>query len=458
MGGKTCDDSGVSEQSMSPGAGYGPSPRARLPLVRPRRGRWIAGVCAGLAAHLEIPVKLVRILMVLLVGIGPALYLWLWVTVPVGDPADAARDARPAVLTRLVPALDTQSTDEPKPRRQVPVTDIAIGLLLLAVAGLLVAMRFGVDVDATWVFPVLISLGGVALAWSQLDKARRDKLMAQAGGRTPGFLVRVVGGLALMLVGVAVFLAQGKAWSEVGPALVAALAMVAGVALVLAPWWLKMMRELDVERAARIREAERADIAAHLHDSVLQTLAIIRSKSADPEFVARVARAQERELRAWLYQDRQAPERSLAESIQEIAAEVEDNHGVPIDVVLVGDRVPDELTEALLMSTREALLNAVVHGAPPVSLYVEAREDAVEVFVRDRGEGFDISEIPEDRLGVKESIMGRMRRRGGVAEVRSTPGSGTEVHLVATIAEGQRESQRNGHGGNQSSKDQDRGT
>jgi signal transduction histidine kinase len=203
------------------------------------------------------------------------------------------------------------------------------------------------------------------------------------------------------------------------------------------------VRELGDERAARARESERADIAAHLHDSVLQTLALIRARADDPAEVARMARAQERELREWLYDDRPAPGTSVTAALRAIVAEVEDSRSGPggdpvaIDTVAVGDRVPDADTEALLQATREALVNAVVHGRPPVSLYLEVGQDAVEVFVRDHGDGFDVDAVGPDRFGVRESIMGRVQRRGGSASVTCRPGRGTEVHLrVPTRTDG----------------------
>uniref|UniRef100_UPI0020282FC5 sensor histidine kinase n=1 Tax=Actinotalea sp. C106 TaxID=2908644 RepID=UPI0020282FC5 len=202
-----------------------------------------------------------------------------------------------------------------------------------------------------------------------------------------------------------------------------------GAALVLAPWWLRLVRELGAERAARARESERADIAAHLHDSVLQTLALIRARATDPDDVARLARAQERELRSWLYDDRTVPGTSLAAELRELVGEVEDSRAVPVETVVVGDLVPDAGTAALLQATREALINAVVHGRPPVSLYLEVGDGQVEVFVRDHGDGFDLADVPVDRFGVRESIIGRVRRRGGTASVTSRPDRGTEVHL-----------------------------
>jgi signal transduction histidine kinase len=212
-------------------------------------------------------------------------------------------------------------------------------------------------------------------------------------------------------------------------AVAAGLAVLAGVALVLAPWWLRMIRALGDERAATARESERADIAAHLHDSVLQTLAVIRARADDPDTVRRLARAQERELREWLYADRAAQGTSIAALFREIAGEVEDVTGGEVGIVIVGDLVPTSALEALVSATREALLNAARHGAPPVSLYVEVTEKSVDVFVKDRGPGFSLDQIAADRLGVRESILGRVRRQGGQAKIISSPGNGAEIRL-----------------------------
>jgi signal transduction histidine kinase len=420
----------------------GEAAAGRLPLRRPTRGRWFAGVAAGVAAHLDVPVALVRVLFVLLApvsGIGVVLYVFWWVTVPVGDPADAARAARPSAFSRLARRAPGE------PGRRWPVTDIAVGVLLLFAAAALVAVHAGVDLGLQWVLPGLVLLAGVALAWSQLDEVQRGRLRDRAGGRTPVGLLRVLGGVVLAGVGVLLLVGQGTGRgvdaATLVQAVVAALAMVIGVALVLAPWWLRLVRELGDERAARARESERADIAAHLHDSVLQTLALIRAHSDEPGEVARMARAQERELREWLYDDRPAPGTSLAAALRAVVAEVEDTRSGPdgpvaIDTVVVGDHVPDADTAALLQATREALVNAVVHGRPPVSLYLEVVEGSAEVFVRDRGDGFDVDAIASDRFGVRESIVGRVRRRGGTAKVTSSPERGTEVHLVVPLRDG----------------------
>ncbi len=397
----------------------------RLPLRRPSSGRLVGGVCRGLSLHLGASVGVVRLIFALLTPAGfagPLLYVFLWVTVPAGDPAQAAVEQRPAALNRLAPRLSEQG-------RRLPVTDIAVGLVLIVAAGLLIAARNGVDVATTWVLPSLIVLAGAALAWSQLDAIQRDRLRAQNGGRMPVSALRLLGGV--VLVGLGVFLLVGREvpLEDLVRSAIAALAVLVGTALVLAPWWLRLGRELGDERAARARESERADIAAHLHDGVLQTLALIRRQADDAEEVARLARAQERELREWLYDDRHTPGTSLAAELRGVVAEVEDTRAVAVDVVVVGDCVPDVGTEALLQATREALVNAVTHGRAPYSLYLEVVDDQIEVFVRDHGEGFDMGAVPTDRFGVRESIIGRVVRRGGTATVKSRPGRGTEVHL-----------------------------
>ncbi|GIG19385.1 histidine kinase [Cellulomonas chitinilytica] len=425
--------------TWSPPAGTPPT--TRLPLRRPDHGRWFGGVATGLAAHLHAPVALVRLAFVLLTplaGAGVFLYVFWWLTVPAGDPADAARLARPSAVSRLATRQGIV-----QPGRRLPLTDIAVGVVLVVGAALLIAMRSGADLNLQWLLPVLVVLAGVGLAWSNLDAVQRGRLRERAGGRTPVSVLRLVGGLVLAGAGVLLLVGEGTGRGvEAGvlvQAVVAAVAVIVGAGLVLAPWWLRLVRELGDERAARARESERADIAAHLHDSVLQTLALIRARADDPAEVARMARAQERELREWMYDERPAPGTSLAAAVRGVVAEVEDSRSGPsgdpvaVEAVLVGDRVPDADTEALIQATREALVNAVVHGRPPVSLYLEVGTAEVEVFVRDHGDGFDVESIGPDRFGVRESIMGRVRRRGGTATVTCRPGRGTEVHLRVPV-------------------------
>ncbi|MDR3359709.1 MAG: PspC domain-containing protein [Bifidobacteriaceae bacterium] len=382
-------------------------------LRRPRSGRMLGGVAAGLAQGFGVKVGPVRLAFAAfgLLGVGLALYLWLWLTVPSGDASGP-----PPALARLAPRLRD-------PARARPVLRLAAGIVLLVVAGLVALTVAGHPMPAQLLLPALALAGGVALAWSQLDQADPGVK------RGPVSWLRLCGALGLVVVAVTLLVTRGRDWESVQAALLAGLAVLAGVVLVLAPWGLRLLRALGDQRAATAREAERADIAAHLHDSVLQTLAVIRARAEDAPVVRRLARAQERELREWLYQDRPEPGVSLAAELRSIAGEVEDLTGVEIGVVLVGDQPPTEPLEALVGATREALFNAARHGGPPVSLYAELSPRAVEIFVRDRGPGFDLASVPPDRLGVRESILGRVRRQGGAAEIRSRAGAGTEIRL-----------------------------
>jgi len=208
-------------------------------------------------------------------------------------------------------------------------------------------------------------------------------------------------------------------------------AIVGGLALITGPWWLRMGRDLASERRQRIRSEERAEVAAHLHDSVLQTLALIQRNADDPRAVVTMARRQERELRGWLY-DGEATDGAdtLAGALAQVGEEVETQHGVSIDVVAVGDLPLDDRRRALVAAAREAMVNAAKwSGEAAVSVYAEVGAGEASVFVRDWGAGFDPAAVAPDRHGVRESIVERMARHGGHAAVRSTVGEGTEVEL-----------------------------
>ena len=305
-----------------------------------------------------------------------------------------------------------------------------VGGVILVVAGLVwLLSRAGLNVHAEIWVPVLVLLVGAGIALRQLDISERARWLTPAGGSQRVGLLRLASGVVLAVVGILLLVARGTRASDFVPIVVASLAVLLGVGLVLAPWGLRLWRDLERERALRVREAERAEIAAHLHDSVLQTLALIQRKPGDAAEVARLARAQERELRDWLYAGTPAGAETLQVAVREVVAEVEDAHGVPVDLVVVGDRPVDEAARALVQALREALLNAVRHGRPPVSAYVESSSDGVSAFVRDRGDGFRPEDVPADRLGVRESIIGRMHRHGGWAEVRRVEAGGTEVRL-----------------------------
>jgi signal transduction histidine kinase/phage shock protein PspC (stress-responsive transcriptional regulator) len=403
----------------------------RPPLLRSADERVVAGVATGLAAHLGRPVRQVRTALVLgtlLGGAGLVLYLWLWALVPSSHAPAVVPSGGAQVPPGLAQAAPRRSGGRTSPGGRT--ADLVVGALLLVAGAALLGERFGyVGVPVQVVLPVLVVVGGALLAYAQLDEVERSRWTSFAGGGTRSALLRGALGLALVLVGVVFVVVQGDVASA-GRVLAAALAVLAGATLVLGPWGLRLWRDLDAERAARARESERAEIAAHLHDSVLQTLALIQRRSDDPVQVARLARAQERDLRSWLYGSGTADAGTLAAQVKAAAAEIEDLHGVSIDVVVVGDRDADERTGALVAALREAMANAVRHAGTSVQVYVECGPDAVEAFVRDRGPGFVLDTVPADRLGVRESIVGRTERHGGSAVVRSEPGEGTEVRLT----------------------------
>jgi signal transduction histidine kinase len=258
---------------------------------------------------------------------------------------------------------------------------------------------------------------------SEQDRSRR------------AFTVRLASGCVLLAAGCFVIDDGSLSRSPLRP-IGGALFVLAATVVVLGPWWLRLARDLVSERQARIRAEERADMAARVHDSVLQTLAMIQRSANQPQEVAKLARAQERELRSWLFEGRppgslgtEGPA-TLTAGVEQIEREIEAAHGVAVDAVTVGDAPLDDELNALLAAGREATVNAAKwSGAPSVSIYLEVEARRVCMYVRDRGRGFDTNAIAADRRGISESIRGRMQRHGGVAVIRSAPGSGTEVEL-----------------------------
>jgi signal transduction histidine kinase len=318
------------------------------------------------------------------------------------------------------------------------------GVVFLTLAVLLLFRAWGIWLGDALVWPVLLAGGGAALIWRQSQGAEMVEPGAEAkpggGAGRPRRTFRLARpSLSLVALGAALVVVAGFVFLWLNDALVAARDVVLAVAvvivalgLILAPWWLRLVRGLDDEREERIRSQERAELAAHLHDSVLQTLALMQKRADDPREVATLARRQERELRSWLNNGAaRSTATSFAAALEAAVAELEDAHGVPVDVVAVGDRALDERGEALLAATREAVLNAVKFAPESaISVYAEVGGDRMEVFVRDRGPGFDLDAVPADRRGLRESVLGRMERHGGRAAVHTRPGEGTEVELV----------------------------
>jgi phage shock protein PspC (stress-responsive transcriptional regulator)/two-component sensor histidine kinase len=382
-------------------------------LFRASHGELVAGVARGLADHLRVPVVVVRVAFVALAfaaGAGIAMYAAFWVFVPAAPGGDATPTSG---------------------GRRFGERGRYLAIAALTIGGVLGVQSLGLGLPGELIWPLALAGFGAAVLWREADQAQRDRWrLAATGNARPPALASTIGGAGLVIAGAATFLAYHAQLTQVRNGLLAAVVMVAGIAVITGPWWLGTVRELAVERRARIREQERAELAAHLHDSVLHTLALIQRHVDDPREVQRLARGQERELRSWLY--RPAPDQHLdfGHSLERIVAEVEDAHGVTIEVVVVGERKLDDALSAMLQAAREAMVNAAKHACTDaISVYAEIEATKVTVFVRDRGRGFDLAEVPADRLGVKESIVGRMERHGGHAFVRTSPGSGTEIQL-----------------------------
>lgn len=379
-----------------PGATAGAA-EASARFERRADGRLAGGVCRGLAEHLGLDPIIVRLAFAVLisVGVGVIAYVVLWLLVPQRAETESRRD-----WGQLFAYLA-----------------LICGLSLL-IAG---------DGALNWaVWPIVAGGVGVGIIWQQADPERRRRWVQS--GRT--LWLRSIIGALLVAGGLVAFLAKKIHPGQASEVLLGSGVVLAGVGVVVAPWLLRMWRDLDDERRERIRSQERAEVAAHVHDSVLHTLTLIQRNAQNPKEVQRLARAQERDLRAWLYQPAADAEQDLAAAVRQVSAQVEDHHGVPIEVVCVGDCPLDERLGAMLQAAREAMVNAAKYAeTPSVSVYAEVEGDQVMIFVRDRGKGFDLDAVPDDRMGVRQSIIGRMERNGGRAAIRTAPGEGTEVRL-----------------------------
>jgi signal transduction histidine kinase len=361
----------------------------------------VAGVAVGTAAHLRLDPLVVRIGFVVLAtaGIGVVAYGLLWLTMPITE----------------APPVDSRARPERTPRQYAVLGLIALVSFVL-VQGL-----------SSWggnlALPLLLVAGGLAVIWRQLD--------ADRGFALPGVRWALATGVVIAGAGVVLLLATTGQLGQARDGFAATLVILAGIVLATAPLWRRLLDSRDAERAARIRSEERASVAAHLHDSVLQTLALIQRHADSPAAVARLARSQERELRTWLYEPAVATGGTWAGLVAGAVAEIEDDSEFAIEPVVVGDAPLDDALTALGAAAREALLNAAKHsGAPSADLYSEVTPERVSVFVRDRGKGFDPATVPDDRRGLRDSVSGRLARLGGTATVRSAPGEGTEVELV----------------------------
>jgi signal transduction histidine kinase len=397
------------------------------PLRRNKQDRLVAGVASGLSARIGVNVTTIRIgfvIAALISGFGIALYVFLWLLVP--EAGDNTPIASRAMADRRGIAL-------------AAVTASVLGVVF-AVASMLGAGWIG-----SFAVPIVVAAAGLVLIWRNCADDERAVLRGaaewRAGGPTARLRrwLRVGAAAALLISGVSILLAVHASllwWPDTGLVL-----LLSGVAVLLGPWWLRVARDLMTERKARIQAEERADIAARVHDSVLQTLALIQRRADQPHQVIALARAQERELRSWLFDgkppgsvDDQAT--TVAAAIRRIQQDVEAQHGVSVEAVTVGDADLDDDLAALLAAAREATVNAAKwSGAPVVSLFAEVEPESVAVYVRDRGQGFDPAAVSVDRKGIAESVRARMARHGGHALIRSAPGAGTEVTLAMPRAQ-----------------------
>ncbi len=401
-------------------------PSSDGPLRREIDGCLLGGVAAGIAKRTGFDVGMVRVLIIVAVfatsGFAAPAYVVAWLLIPAAG-ADASIGARALADKRGF--------------------GLAAGLTSILVLGLIIASALNAPWVTSLAVPIIVSAVGLAIIWRNAPQAELDYLrsltdpVAMSGtGTRSRRVLRMVLALILVVLGLVALLGGHARSYELLRPLVGTLLLVGGIATALGPWWLRIARDLVAERQARIRAEERAEIASRVHDSVLQTLALIQRRAGDPQQVVRLARAQERELRAWLFNGRppgslDGQAATVADAVRLIQQDIEAQHGMPVEAVMVGDCELDDDLSAMLAAAREATVNAAKWSdADVVSLFAEVEPDSVSLFVRDRGRGFDPAAVPDDRKGLAESVHARMARRGGSVTVRSAPGEGTEIGLL----------------------------
>lgn len=372
--------------------------------------RVLAGVAAGLGRAVGIDAAYVRagfIVLTACLGIGVFVYLILWAV-------------RKSEVDDYLPTVTLRAPQQ---------AGLAVGFL-----GFLLLLReVGVWPGDAVLWSITLVAFGVAVMWHRTD-GRIGRIAYPGDSEQRPSVAQILAGAVLTVAGVALALSQVGALAQVGSLVFGVAITVVGVSLVFGPWIVRLIGDLGDERRDRIRATERAEVAAHLHDSVLQTLALIQ-RSDDPRRTVTLARAQERELRAWLYGRQSTTDGTpLSIAMEALAGRIESQHDVIVELVTVGDAQLNGHLDALVAATGEALTNAAKHaGVSEISLYVEVEGDSIDVYVSDQGKGFDHATVPEDRRGVTESIVGRMERHGGTATITSGPGDGTEVHLTIGV-------------------------
>ncbi len=400
---------------------------------RPAHGRMIGGVAQGLATHFGVGALWVRVVFVVGTWINPlvaiGIYALLWRLLQIDERGDAKEPAGIAAATRkgLRTPGSRASSLLSDPLQTAALLTLGVGVLMLNPVG-----GFGWGLGSGLIVPVLVGVAGLVIAWRQADETTRSTWATQPSGWAA--MARLAAGIALVTLAGVFAVAQSSGMDDLLDASAMLVLAALGLALLTGPWIYRLTRELGAERTERIRTQERADVAAHLHDSVLQTLAILQKNANDPRMVQTLARRQERELREWLYGSPPSTESTLRSALDAAARQVEDDHGVPVEIVAVGDIALTPDGDAMVRASREAIVNAAKHsGAASIDVYAEVGSGEVEVFVRDRGSGFDPDTVGDssdgNRMGIRESIVARMERHGGSAKIRSAPGDGTEVRL-----------------------------
>jgi hypothetical protein len=378
-------------------------------------------------------IRIATVLLALVGGLGLIAYMAAWIIVPLAN--------EPTSIAKRLLA----------DRRELGVVGAAVTASIVLLLGLEAS---GVRGVGTFVWPLVIGTDGLFIVWRGASPEERAHLRELLES-TPGIgehgpqhrsvtVIRCAVGLLLVFGGLGSLAAIANPTGAATYALLGALGVLGGFFLIFGPWWLRVLRQVTDERRERVRAEERADMAAHIHDSVLQTLTLIQKAARDPGEVTRLARSQERDLRSWLFDGKppgalSSDPATLGSALNAIERDLEEGHDVIVETIVVGDRPLDDRLRALLAAGREAMVNAAKwSGAPIVSVYVEVEPNAVSMFVKDRGAGFDIDAVPSDRQGIASSIRERMVRQGGEAKIRSVRGEGTEVELVMPHRNGSR--------------------
>ncbi|HEY5103552.1 MAG TPA: PspC domain-containing protein [Acidimicrobiales bacterium] len=387
----------------------------------------LGGVCGGLAIRLGVRERTVRVifsLLALISGLGLLLYMLLWLTLP--------RSGEGHVIAQRILGK----------RRELHRTLLGF---IVVLASMIILFRLGIPSFGIYTWPVLLSAAGIVGVWrgSSPDERRHLEDLVKSAPliRVPpsksrkNFWLRVLLGSVFIFVGLRSLSHIHGVWGGATPQLFGTLIVIVGVLILLAPWWLETLSELSGERRARVRVEERANVAAHLHDSVLQTLTLIERAAGDETAVVRLARKQERELRQWLFdpnqEDSGAATSTYSSLLHNIENEIESDYGVKVELVIVGDCDASDAVLALIAAGREAAINAARwSGAGSLSIFAEVETNNITLFVRDQGQGFDVDAVPSDRRGIALSIRQRMNQHGGTVSIKSIIGAGSEVQLA----------------------------